>query len=1008
MDTRKDKSHEEEEIGKNQTESVCKSVASVKRSNGSHVTRSSTHSRSNSRATSRSSLLSSIKRQEAAAEIAANEATLEVMLEQEQQIEELDILEAEAAQLRAKQIAEAAQLTAKQEAENAERQRQLQAKRRQLERLETVKKLKAAKARHQVYEQNACSDEEISELLHQHVPLVVKEELKHKSSELQNHSPPQAATQQKQEDSTSALIRALAESISASRLPVPEPTTFSGDPLRLNDWKVSFRTLVDRKNIPAEEKIYYLRKYVGGPAKKAIESYFLLGTESAYHAAWTILEERYGNPFLIAKAFRDKLDAWPKISSKDSVELQELSDFLRSCEAAMSQIKGLEVLNDCNENQRMLAKLPDWLTSSWNRKVTEMEEQNHTFPTLSQFVKFLTREAKIACNPITSLHALKSRESEKGKILRSPVSNVLTTETNETADATNCLFCEKAGHGLHKCYKFRNETISERVKFLQENKLCFGCLKSGHRSKECKNRKICETCEKGHPTCLHDNRTREERMSTNHDGERESTMERPQGKAASTPHEATSNTVFQNVKVPHTSTIVPVWVSATSEPHREILVYALLDTQSDTSFILEETAKALHTKNETVQLKLSTMASRNTVVSCRKLTGLQVRGIYSDRIIPLPVTYSREFIPANRDHIPTPETAKAWPHLEHLADEIAPQQSCDVGLLIGYNCSQALVPREVVPGEGNQPFAQGTDLGWSVVGFGNPCLDIGDMIGVSHQVTVKQVIPSLQSSNLPREVHYVCRTQIKEVSPADVVEVLESDFVERASEDNSADQASKGLTAQQLQASNGFTGPYLLWQKELPSGEVKVGEIVSSDPELKKAQVHDTQANEVKSLLDHLHKFSDWSRVVKAFARHKRLAKEIKGLKPRSCEATCLEERREAELTIIEMVQEATLSQEIKCLQQHKEYHLQQRPKWIKDRRNVKVNDVVILQDNTIPRGQWKLARVVEVYPGGDGRVRRLKLLISDSTLDVKGKRLAKPVYLERPIHKTVLLLEAD
>lgn len=69
------------------------------------------------------------------------------------------------------------------------------------------------------------------------------------------------------------------------------------------------------------------------------------------------------------------------------------------------------------------------------------------------------------------------------------------------------------------------------------------------------------------------------------------------------------------------------------------------------------------------------MASRNTVVSCRKLPGLvspQVRGFYSDKIITLPVTFTREFIPANRDHIPIPETAKAWPHLEHIADEIAP------------------------------------------------------------------------------------------------------------------------------------------------------------------------------------------------------------------------------------------------------------------------------------------------------------------------------------------------
>lgn len=142
------------------------------------------------------------------------------------------------------------------------------------------------------------------------------------------------------------------------------------------------------------EKLYYLRKYVEGPAEKAIESYFLLGTESAYHAAWVVLEERYGNPFIIAK---DKLNSWPKIGSKDSVELREFTDFLRGCEAAMSQIKGLEVLNDCNENQKILSKVPDWLASMWwNRQVIEIEEETKTFPTFSQFVKFLTGEAKIA------------------------------------------------------------------------------------------------------------------------------------------------------------------------------------------------------------------------------------------------------------------------------------------------------------------------------------------------------------------------------------------------------------------------------------------------------------------------------------------------------------------------------------------------------------------------------------------------------------------------------------
>nr|XP_017207877.2 uncharacterized protein LOC103909204 [Danio rerio] len=93
-----------------------------------------------------------------------------------------------------------------------------------------------------------------------------------------------------------------------------------------------------------------------------------------------------------------------------------------------------------------------------------------------------------------------------------------------------------------------------------------------------------------------------------------------------------------------------------------------------------------------------------------------------------------------------------------------------------------------------------------------------------------------------------------------------------------------------------------------------------------------------------------------------------------------------------------------------KEYllNLQQRQKWNKNRRNVKVNDIVILKDDVSPRNKWKLAKVVDVYQGKDGKVRQIKLLMSDSSLDGKGKRLSKPSYLERPIQKVVILLEAD
>lgn len=744
--------------------------------------RSSHHSksisRSGSNASSKRSSLSSL-RKIAAAEVAATQAALEIMKEKERHLQEIEKLETENRQR-----------IAQQQAENAARRKAVQEKRRELERLEAVKKLNAAKARMEIYEQDLDADirellQEFDHKLERPFPTAKKS-----LSQLQSAPPVQPATGVNHDDNTMLLIKTLAESISASRLPIPEPVVFIGDPLRFKDWKMSFHTLIDRKAIQVNEKIYYLRKYVGGPAKTAIESYFLLGTESAYHAAWEILEERYGSPFVIAKAFRDKLDSWPKIGPKDSCELREFADFLRSCEAATPQIKSLEILSDCNENQKIISRLPDWLTSRWNRRVVEIEEATGAFPTFKQFVDFVTKEAKIACNPVTSLHALKSNESQmlKTKGARTTGAKVLASSSAEERNIVECVFCESCGHDIHICQKFMENAIPERVKFVQTKGLCFGCLKPGHHSKACGSRSVCKTCKGKHPTILHQDRTAYTEKKAQFEERKGRKTVSTQTNEEST--EVLSAKVLQNAHNTHTSTVIPVWLSTTSEPDREVLIYALLDTQSDTTFVLQEVADSLVSDKTPVQLKLSTMASRNTVVSCQRLTGLQVRGFSSVKKITLPVTYSRDFIPANKTHISTPQTAKAWPHLEHIAPEIAPLQTCDIGLLIGYNCPQALLPREVVSGKDGQPFAQRTDLGWSIVGCSNPCIDYGDAVGLSHRIVVKEVTPILKSSHgLTTEVRYSCQRQIKELAtPPDILKVLESDFNERSVEDSHISQ----------------------------------------------------------------------------------------------------------------------------------------------------------------------------------------------------------------------------
>ncbi|XP_030588591.1 uncharacterized protein LOC115795386 [Archocentrus centrarchus] len=81
------------------------------------------------------------------------------------------------------------------------------------------------------------------------------------------------------------------------------------------------------------------------------------------------------------------------------------------------------------------------------------------------------------------------------------------------------------------------------------------------------------------------------------------------------------------------------------------------------------------------------------------------------------------------------------------------------------------------------------------------------------------------------------------------------------------------------------------------------------------------------------------------------------------------------------------------------------RQKWHKPRRNLKTNDIVIVIEDTLPRNQWQLGRVVETIQGTDKLVRRVRVQVTDRRLHGKSDPPFRTVILERPIQKLVLLL---
>ena len=291
-------------------------------------------------------------------------------------------------------------------------------------------------------------------------------------------------------------------------------------------------------------------------------------------------------------------------------------------------------------NQKILQKLPDWITSRWNCVGFATLEETGYYPSFATFSSFFAKEAEIACNPISSQLALRTLETECS--IQEKKSNVRTLSmsttkssgpnidslqdsspssahqvtpaaaTKSTRKSAFCHFC-KVEHSIHHCKTFLKKKLEDRKSFVAKNHLCFGCLRKGHSLKGCKHWSTCATCQKHHPTFLHGDLSSTPSPKADGGTIKNNHKEVPPGGNQAVPSSVSHHTNIREGG--STSMIVPVWVSAAGQPNQEVLAYALLDTQNDTSFVLEDTAVALSAQKTPAQLKLSTMTSTECVLT---------------------------------------------------------------------------------------------------------------------------------------------------------------------------------------------------------------------------------------------------------------------------------------------------------------------------------------------------------------------------------------------------------
>ena len=223
--------------------------------------------------------------------------------------------------------------------------------------------------------------------------------------------------QRKHEDSDSNndVLHQLADLLTRRdqhSLPSLEPEVFNGDVCDFHAWLKSFESYIEQRTPSPIERLHFLGRYTSGEAKAIIQGLLSLRSPGAYSKAKEKLVERYGNEFILAKAYREKIKNWPPVKPGDGKSLQKLADYLENCDTAMKTVPLLASLDDPLENAKIVSKLPRYMSDRWKRKVDEWiyGGTGRGYPPFAEFVQFIRKDASVACSPIDRFEARPNQE----------------------------------------------------------------------------------------------------------------------------------------------------------------------------------------------------------------------------------------------------------------------------------------------------------------------------------------------------------------------------------------------------------------------------------------------------------------------------------------------------------------------------------------------------------------------------------------------------------------------
>ena len=502
-----------------------------------------------------------------------------------------------------------------------------------------------------------------------------------KESDLPNfRKPPDSALG----DPSHSLAKQLSEIVKLQAAPDVEIDSFSGDPLEFTYFIKNFKDIIESTINSQSGRLNRLIKYTEGEAKELIKHCVHENKDTCYNKALELLEKEYGNKFKLSCAFMEQLRTWPSIKQNDASAFKAFYRFLLKCQTLQKNGE-LEVLDSPLSIRQIQLKLPVPHQDRWSKIVELTRRTEKREARFQDFVSFIDFESSVINDPVYSRCTAPDKKSLH-------VNTSVVKDLKVVVETSKCVVCERS-HDLEKCQTFLDKSIEEKKDLLKKSKLCFACFKPGHISRGCINRRICNVCSKTHPTSMHVDTSKQ--LSTGVEEQRVVAM-----------------------------CIVPVMVHHVENPDKEFKVYAIIDNCSQGTFGtndliinklgLDGRKTSLSMETALIKKRIDTAAFQGIVVRCTDEHKLHYP---ESQNVKLPTTYSREYLPAEKNDVASKDNVLPFKHLKDIVKHIPDyDEDIPIGLLIGQNCPRAQEPYETIHGVENDPYAVRKVLGWCVMG----------------------------------------------------------------------------------------------------------------------------------------------------------------------------------------------------------------------------------------------------------------------------------------------------